>query len=140
MRKPAGMLLPAVLASLAGMFFFCACPNRGDGSPTLAETLQGSWAGREESRAGEFTRVAAATLAVDQATIKYHWNILWDCADTVCAADPPTDSGGYFEGGFRAAGDSLALQDGTDSLAFREVRDSSLVFVVNGIRFALRRK
>ena len=139
MRKPAGAMRPAALALLMGALFLSACPNRRDGSPSLAERLQGSWAGREESRTGEFTRVAAATLAVDRSSIKYHWNILWDCADTVCAAEPPTDSGGYFEGVFRDTGDSLALQDGTDSLAFPVILDSSLVFVVNGIRFTLRR-
>lgn len=125
---------------LAWACLLAACGGPGPDRPTLAQSLLGSWYHASEFRAGEFIRSGSATLGVDRASIRYAWNILWECAAEPCAAPPPKDSGGYFEGVYRDLGDSLALQDGVDALGFREVGDSAFTFLVNGAAFPMRRR
>lgn len=127
------MQVVAWACALAG----CSGPD----APSLAERLQGSWTCSREAREGAFLRSDIATLGVDGNTIRYAWNVLWGCADApACAPEPPPDRGGYFEGVFRQAGDSLVLRDGVDTLGFREVAESSFTFVVNGTAFPMRRR
>jgi hypothetical protein len=128
---------------MAWAWLLAACAGQGSGPEAehLAERLQGNWACAGETRLGEFLRSDIATLAVDSSTIKYSWNVLWDCAvEPACAQEPPKDRGGYFEGVYKAQGDSLALQDGVDTLAFRDLADSAFTFVVNGSAFPMRRR
>lgn len=123
-------------------FILAACAGNGSGPEThsLAERLQGSWACGLETKAGEFLRSDIATLEANKTSIRYSWNVLWDCAKDPCAEPAPKDRGGYFEGVFRELGDSLALQDGVDTVAFRDVGDSTFDFVVNGAAFPMRRR
>ena len=130
----------ATLAAWAVLLAACAGKGSGPAAPTLAERLQGSWACGFETRVGEFLRSDIATFEADSSSIRYSWNVLWDCAAEPCATEAPKDRGGYFEGVFRDLGDSLALQDGVDTVAFRDVGDSAFTFLVNGTAFAMRRR
>lgn len=127
-------------AALALMVAACASQESGPKAPSLAERLQGSWACGSETRVGEFLRSDIATLEANSTSIRYSWNVLWDCVVEPCAAEAPKDRGGYFEGVFRDLGDSLDLQDGVDTVSFRDVRDSAFTFTVNGTAFAMRRR
>lgn len=107
---------------------------------SLAERLQGNWICHHVYPDQGFLRTDDATMAVYRTTMQYTVNTHWEC-DTVgtCPANPPDARGGYFEGIFKELGDSLVLQDASDTVAFQSVTDSSFTFIVNGISFPMRR-
>lgn len=120
-------------------FLLAACATHDD-SRTLAERLQGNWFYNRVYPDQGFIRTDYASLAVHVTTIQYSATSSWDC-DTVgtCPGTPPEPRGGSFEGIFTDLGDSLAVRDGTDTLSFQSVTDSSFTFIVNGISFPMRR-
>ncbi len=123
------------------------CTHSEDRS--VPERLQGNWGCRRSFRDGEFLRSDRASLEVIQTSLKYAYSSHWDCDSLAldphgapwgpCSADPPEDRSGYFEGVFKAVGDSLAVPDGTDTLSFRNLKAGSVDMVVNGLKYAMIR-
>lgn len=131
-RGPARMaVLLALLAAACG---------KHDDAETLGDRLQGNWIYSRVYPDQGFQRTEHATLAVYRTTIQYSVYVAWECDTTkTCPGKPPDALGGYFEGVFRDLGDSLALQDGVDTVSFRSVTDTSFTFIVNGIAFPMQR-
>jgi hypothetical protein len=111
-----------------------------DDPPTLGERLRGNWKCHHVYPDQGFLRTDDATMAVYQRTIQYTDIAKWEC-DSVgpCPGDPPNALGGYFEGIFQDLGDSLVLQDATDTVSFKDVTDDSFTFVADGIAFPMQR-
>lgn len=111
-----------------------------DDPPTLGERLRGNWICHHVYPDQGFLRTDDAAMAVYQRSIQYSDIAKWEC-DSVgpCPGAPPNALGGYFEGIFTDLGDSLVLQDATDTVSFKDVTDDSFTFVVDGIAFPMRR-
>jgi hypothetical protein len=125
--------LPALLAIACG-------PH--DDPPTLGERLKGNWYYERSYPDQGFLRTDRASLDVYLTTMHLNYGISWAC-DSVgtCPGEPPDALGDYFEGIFRDLGDSLALQDATDTVAFRNVTDTGFTLWINGrLSFPLRRR
>jgi hypothetical protein len=135
MRRPASgpALACALLAASCGMH---ADP------PTLGERLKGNWYYEQSFPDREFLRTEKASLDVYRTTMHLNYNVSWDCGSTgPCPGEAPQAFGGYFEGIFRDLGDSLALQDAIDTVAFRNVTDTGFTLLINGrLSFPLRRR
>lgn len=136
---------PAACAALrAGALaaFLAAGCGVHDDPPTLGERLQGNWYYERSIPEQGYLRTDEASLAVYRTTLHMYYNIKWSC-DSIgpCPGEPPSGEGGYFEGIFRDLGDSLALQDVPDTVAFRNVTDSGCTLLINGrLSFPLRRR
>jgi hypothetical protein len=138
----------AAASAVACLWLLPGCGPEDPG-PTLAERLQGHWKCERKSRVGEYERSDLASLEVQPSSIKYSYNILWDCktfaADSGgaqvpdCRTPKPEDHGGYFEGVYTAVGDSLELMDATDTLEFRDLKAESFNFIINGSVFPMAR-
>jgi hypothetical protein len=124
------------LKGFAWTALLLASCGTGPGSPTLAQRLQGNWSCHRIAPDGRFLRTDDATLAVHSTSLQYNWNISWSCDS---AAPCPTSRGGYFEGIYADLGDSLALLDAVDTVAFRP-RGDSLDFIVDGTAFPMGRR
>ena len=120
--------------------FLAAGCGTDDDPPTLGERLRGNWMCHHVYPDLGFLRTDDATMAVYQRTIQYTDIAKWEC-DTVgpCPGTPPNATGGYFEGIFQDLGDSLVLQDATDTVSFKDVTDDSFTFVADGIAFPMHR-
>lgn len=118
-----------------------ACGPHED-PPTLGERLAGNWYCERSYPDQGFLRTDRASMDVYQTTIHLNFGISWSC-DSLgpCPGEPPDTYGGYYEGIFRDLGDSLALQDAADTVAFRNVTDTGFTLVINGrLSFPLRRR
>jgi hypothetical protein len=135
--------------ALALAFFLAACGTREEPPSvivqdprTLGEKLRGNWYCERNYPDQGFLRTDRASMDVYLTTMHMNYNVAWMC-DSLgpCPGEPPDGYGGYFEGIFRDLGDSLALQDAPDTVAFRNVTDSVCTLVINGRSdFPLRRR
>ena len=110
--------------------------------PTLGEKLTGNWYYERKELDQGFLRTEIASLDLHMTTIHLNYSIVWNC-DSIgpCPDHPPDAYGGYFEGIFQDLGDSLALQDASDTVAFRNVTDSSFTLLINGrLSFPMERQ
>jgi hypothetical protein len=105
----------------------------------LAERLQGNWSYQRTFPDQGYTRREYATMEVNRTSIKYNYGIFWDCDPPGPCPGAPDPKSDFFEGIFRDLGDSLALQDGKESLGFRDITDDSFTFIVSGLSFPMRR-
>jgi hypothetical protein len=127
--------------AIALAFLITACGTHDD-PPTLGEELAGNWYYEQTFPDQGFLRTERASLDIISTTLHLNYGISWSC-DSIgpCPGKPPDAYGGYFEGIFRDLGDSLALQDPADTVAFRNVTDTSFTLVINGrLNFPLRRR
>lgn len=111
--------------------------------PTLGKRLAGNWYYERNYPDQGFLRTDRASLDIYQTTIHLNYGISWRC-DSIgpCPpGEPPNAYGNYFEGSFRDLGDSLALQDATDTVAFRNLTDTGFTLLINGrLGFPMRRR
>lgn len=123
------------------LFALAACGGEHD-RETLAERLRGSWVCQREFPDRGFVRKDDVELAVTASSLELNYNVFWSC-DTLapCPGPPPAPSSGYYEGVYRDLGDSLALLDALDSVAFRDVADTGFTLLINGsLAFPMRRR
>jgi hypothetical protein len=135
------------MASLA-VLSAAGCGSQDD-EPSISDRLQGNWVCDRVIREGEFDRTDKASLEILDASIRYAYESHWECAvsDTVpdgsgtpaCATEPPRGRQGYFEGVFAMKGDSMEVEDASDTVSYRDLRADSLGFVVNGTIYPMKR-
>jgi hypothetical protein len=140
-RRLARRLAAGIPIAYAVLALACG-PHEDEDPPTLGERLAGNWYCERSYPDQGFLRTDRASMDVYRTTLHLNFGVSWSC-DSVgpCPGEPPDTYGSYFEGVFRDLGDSLALQDAADTVAFRNVTDSGLTLVINGrLTFPLRRR
>lgn len=129
------------LASASALAALLAACGTHDSRETLGDKLQGNWACHRAFPDQGFRRSEDAVMEAIQTSLKYRYYIAWECdsAGPPCPGEPPTATGGYFEGLFQDLGDSLVLKDGIDTVSFRDVTDTSFTLSVNRWSFPMLR-
>jgi hypothetical protein len=134
---------PRRLRNILAAALLCAACRGTDPAPTptTLDRLQGTWRGAKSTQEGEFLRTDAATMEVQHYSLKYALDSEWKChppgapedPPPYCAEEPPHGHGTYYEGLFGIAGDSLKGPDLADTVLFRNLSDSTLDLIVNGV-------